>query len=87
MLAQFTLGWNKYSLRTTQNLSPGQIWVNGMINQRNGSQLQIADLHTDTIQKLKFSIEDVFSKCDQIRRKLRIWSHLLTKSLMINFVQ
>ena len=86
MLAQFTLGWNKYSLRTAQNLSPGQIWVNGMINQRNGSQLQIADLHTDTKQKLKFSIEDVFSKCDQIRRKLRIWSHLLTKSLMINFV-
>ena len=86
MLAQFTLGWNKYSLRTAQNLSPGQIWVNGMINQRNGSQLQIADLHTDTTQKLKFSIEDVFSKCDQIRRKLRIWSHLLTKSLMINFV-
>ena len=25
----------------------------------------------DTAQKMKFSIEDFFSKCDQIRRKLR----------------
>ena len=29
-----------------------------------------------------FSIKDFFSKCDQIRRKLRIWSQLLKKSLM-----
>ena len=35
---------------------------------------------------MKFSIRDSFSKCDQIRRKLRIWSHLLKKSLMENFV-
>ena len=33
-----------------------------------------------------FSITDFFSKCDQIRRKLRIWSHLLKKSLMENFI-
>ena len=38
-----------------------------------------------TAQKLKFSIKDFFSKCDQIRRKLRISSHLLKKSLMENF--
>ena len=31
---------------------------------------------------LKFSIKDFFSKCDQIRSFLRIWSHLLKKSLM-----
>ena len=30
-----------------------------------------------TAQKMKFSIKDFFSKCDQIRRKLGIWSHLL----------
>ena len=35
---------------------------------------------------MKFSIKDFFSKCDQIRRKLRIWSHLLMKSLMENFI-
>ena len=38
-----------------------------------------------TAQKLKFSIKDLFSICDQIRRALRIWSHLLKKSLMENF--
>ena len=36
--------------------------------------------------KNEFSIKDFFSKCDQIRRKLRIWSHLLKKSLMENFI-
>ena len=39
-----------------------------------------------TAQKMKFSVKDFFSKCDQIRRKLRIWSHLLKKSLMENFI-
>ena len=34
----------------------------------------------------KFSITDFFSRCDQIRWKLRIWSHLLKKSLMENFI-
>ena len=35
---------------------------------------------THTAQKMKFYIKDFFSKCDQIRRKLWIWSHLLKKS-------
>ena len=35
---------------------------------------------------MKFSIKDNFSQCDQIRRKLGIWSHLLIKSLMKNFI-
>ena len=39
-----------------------------------------------TAQKMKFSIKDFFSKCEQIRRKLQIWSHLLKKSLMENFI-
>ena len=34
---------------------------------------------------MKFSIKDFFSKCEQIRSLLRIWSHLLKKSLMENF--
>ena len=34
---------------------------------------------------MKFSIQDFFIN-DQIRRKLRIWSHLLTKSLIENFI-
>ena len=36
--------------------------------------------------KMKFSVKDFFSKCDQICRKLRILSHLLKKSLMENFI-
>ena len=39
-----------------------------------------------TTQKMKFSIKDFFSKCDEIRSFLRIWSHLLKKSLMENFI-
>ena len=39
-----------------------------------------------TAQKMKFPINDFFSKCDQIRRKLRIWSRLLIKSLTENFI-
>ena len=37
-------------------------------------------------KKMKFSIKDLFSKCDQICRKLPFWSHLLKKSLMENFI-
>ena len=37
-------------------------------------------------QKKKFSIKYFFSKCDQIRSFLRIWSHLLKKYLMENFI-
>ena len=37
-------------------------------------------------EKMKFSIKDFFSKCDQIRGFLWIWSHLLKKSLMENFI-
>ena len=35
-------------------------------------------------KKVEFSIKDFSSKCDQIRSFLRIWSHLLEKSLMEN---
>ena len=39
-----------------------------------------------TAKKKKFSIKNLFSKCDEIRRKLRIWSHLPKKSLLENFI-
>ena len=35
---------------------------------------------------MKFSIKYFFSKCDQIRSFRRIWSHLLKKSLVENFI-
>ena len=37
-------------------------------------------------KEMKFSINDFFNKCDQIRSFLRIWSHLLKKSVMENFI-
>ena len=36
--------------------------------------------------KKKFSMKIFFSKCDQIRRKRRSWSHLLKKFVMENFI-
>ena len=41
---------------------------------------------TYTTQKMTFSIKDIFSKYEQIRRKLRIWSYLLKQSFMENFI-
>ena len=35
---------------------------------------------------MQFSVKDFFSKCDQICSFLWIWSHLLKKSLMENFI-
>ena len=35
---------------------------------------------------MMFSIKDFFSKCDQICSLMRIWSHLLKKLLMKNFI-
>ena len=43
-------------------------------------------VHIYIAQKMKFSIKDFFIKCNQMRRKLWIWSHLLKKSLMENFI-
>ena len=37
-------------------------------------------------KKMKFSIKDFFSKSAQIRSFLRIWSHLMKKYLMENFI-
>ena len=45
-----------------------------------------AFLMVDTDRKMKFSIKDFISKCDEIRRKLRTWSHLLKKFLIENFI-
>ena len=49
-------------------------------------KILILPLESFTVHKMKFSIKDFFSKCDQVRSFLRIWSHLLEKSLTENFV-
>ena len=35
---------------------------------------------------MKFSTKDFLSECNQIRREMRIWSHLLKKSIVENFI-
>ena len=57
------------------------MWINGKPVLDYGSKLC-----RDTAQNMKFSIKHFFSKCDQICSFLRIWSHLLKKSLMENFI-
>ena len=41
---------------------------------------------SNTAQKIKFSIKDFFSKCNQMHSFLRIWSHLLKKFRVENFI-
>ena len=47
-----------------------------------GEKQIFTELLNITVQKMKFSAKNFFSKCDQIGRKLRIWSHLLKKFLI-----
>ena len=64
-------------------LSPGNLfWIEVAFVNTTMNHL----IFLNTAQKMKFSIKDFFSKYDQIRRKLRIWSHLLKKSLTENFI-
>ena len=41
---------------------------------------------TSTEKKMEFSKKNFFSKCDQIRRKLRVWSYIIKKPLMENLI-
>ena len=51
--------------------------INELCNEKSnaGSQGAAKGNDVDTAQKMKFSIRDFFSKCEQIRSFLRIWSH------------
>ena len=44
----------------------------------------IGVIFVNTARKIFFT-KDFFNKCDQIRKKLRIWSNFMKKSLMKNF--
>ena len=57
----------------------------GMLRDGDGPK-KVPYLISITAQKMLFSIKDFFSKCDQIRSFLRIWSDSLKKSLMENFI-
>ena len=50
------------------------------------SHVQLIMTEVPLHKKMKFFMKNFFSKCDQIRRLRGIWSHLLKKSLMENFI-
>ena len=49
-------------------------------------RLWIKGLWQSIAQKMRVFVKGFFSKCDQIRWSLQIWSHLLKESLMKNFI-
>ena len=83
-MAEFQAGKTKQHIFNWKHLT-SDIEILQMVS---GLPIERTDelVQTHTAQKMKFSIKDFFSKCDQIRRKLRIWSHLLKKFLMDNFI-
>ena len=54
--------------------------VTGNCNDKYDDNLLTMSQQIHTTQKMKFSINDFFSKFDQICSFVRIWSHLLKKS-------
>ena len=52
----------------------------------NWLEIKTSSLFLHHCAKNEFSIKDFFNKCDQICRKLLIWSHLLTKSFVESFI-
>ena len=55
------------------------LWFNPIYSNKMKAKVQ-QDLQQASAQKMKFSIKDFFSKCNQILSFLQIWSHLLKKS-------
>ena len=57
-----------------------------LIRQIHQCQIFTFNILRNAAQKIKFPIKDFSSKCDQFRKNLRIWSHLLEKFLIENFI-
>ena len=51
-----------------------------------GTCLVCSCLYFSSHKKMKFSLKNFLSKCEQIRRKLWIYSHLLKKSFTESFI-
>ena len=72
-----------YFQRIQIGIEQGQVHKGGKVTNKKNDVLTEGP---NTAQKMKFSIKNFFSKCDQIRRELRIWLHLLKKYFMENFI-
>ena len=82
------MSWFDHLLQLTENTPAGQALAHSLIKPIKRLTCLIKSFKdiNNTAQKMRFSIKNFFSKWDQIRRKLRIWSHLLKKPLMENFI-
>ena len=85
--------WTEYG--EIRDISPYSVWMRKITDQKNskyehillsGGRNENFPGRSHTTQKIKFSITDFFSKCDQIRIKLWIFSHLLKKFLVESFI-
>ena len=74
---------NQRNLKTRNNFILQSTIVTKYVKQEDRKLIPIVIFNA---QKLKFSIKDFFSKCNQISRRLRIWSHLLKKPLINKFI-
>ena len=74
---------NQRNLKKRNNFILQSTIVTKYVKQEDRKLIQIVIFNA---QKLKFSIKDFFSKCNQIRRRLGIWSHLPKKSLINKFI-
>ena len=54
-------------------------WLNGSAISPVNVKLMVCNTVISRVGLIKFSIKNFFTKCDQICRKLRIWSYLLKK--------
>ena len=76
----------KYSFKYEGLQLYENVTLSEMLSYKICQVLQNIIFSRSTAQKMKFSMKDFFSKCNQIRRKLRIWSYLQKKSLIENFI-
>ena len=77
---------SKKVLKHTKSASPATVICFRQDELRIYICLGTGTLKRYTLQKKKFSIKDFFNNCLQIPTVLRIWSHLLKKSLMKIFI-
>ena len=62
------------TFRKSISLAKNLFLVNSLV------KVWFGEYYDNTAQKMKFSVKNLFGKCDQIRSFLRIWSHLLEKN-------
>ena len=77
---------NRFYMKETLVMNNGLNFLSFSSVCENFAAIFLMRLRPNNEQKIKFHIKDLFSKFDQIRSFLRIWSHLLKKFFMENVI-